>query len=252
MSGGRFAQPVRRGQTVVRQAGPPNSRALLQHLADAGFELAPRFLGTTDDGTREILSFVPGTTGYPPLTEELRSDEALVSVARAVRRFHDAGAGFVPPHPGEWRDLEAATPVRIDCVGHHDLAPWNLVFDGSQVAGIIDWDSARPSNRAWDLSYAAHQFVPFHPPAWLEPFGWPTEPDRAARLRLFCESYGNDIEPAEILDLVVIRLTAFAAHQAGEIRAGNPAYAVHAAEDHPAGFRASAQWILEHRAELLR
>ncbi len=253
MGGGRFSAPVRRGGTVERDAGPGsvNVQALLRHFEDVGFALAPRFLGTTADGRREILSFVEGEIGYPPLSGQIRSDAALVEVAQAIRAMHDATANFVPVDPAAWGGMEVAVPVAIDCIGHHDLAPWNIVFDGSRVAGIIDWDGARPSNRAWDLSYAAHQFVPFHPTPGLAPFGWTREPDRAGRLRMFAEAYGTGIEPAELLDLAVIRLCAFAAHMEQQIRAGDPAYETHRRDDHAAGFRAAARFILDNRAMFL-
>jgi hypothetical protein len=140
MERGRFAKPVRRGGTVERATGPgsTNIHALLEHLNDRGFGLAPRFLSVSDDGTRETLSFLEGETGYPPLPAQLRSDQALVNVATAVRRFHDASQGFVAPEPDRWHGQEVAAPVVIDCVGHHDLAPWNIVFDGTEVVGLID------------------------------------------------------------------------------------------------------------------
>jgi Ser/Thr protein kinase RdoA (MazF antagonist) len=248
MHGGRFASPVRQGDTVRRRRGTANTHALLRHLQAVGFDLSPRLIAVEEEF--ETLSFLPGTAGYPPLSNELRSDQALVSVAKAIRRLHDATEGFVPVDAGEWNDLEVAAPVRIDCVGHHDLAPWNLVFEGAEVVGIIDWDSIRPSNRVWDLAYAAHQFVPFHPPAWLKPFGWEVEPGRAARLRMFCAAYGG-VDPAEVVDLVVIRLLAFAAHIEQQVRAGDPAFDVHRDEDHADGYRAAVSYILENRAVLL-
>ena len=118
------------------------------------------------------------------------------------------------------------------------------------MVGIIDWDTIRPSNRVWDLAYAAHQFVPFHPPAWLEPFGWPAEPDRARRLRLFCDSYGLGVEPSEVVDLIVIRLLSHAANIEQQVRAGNPAFDVHRDEDHAGGYRAAVSYILENRRRL--
>jgi hypothetical protein len=53
---------VRRvGDSVRRPWRPasPAARALLDHLADVGFEGAPRFLGIDGRG-REMLSFIPG------------------------------------------------------------------------------------------------------------------------------------------------------------------------------------------------
>lgn len=130
LSGGRFAKPVRRGDTVLRRRGTANTHALLRHLERVGFDLAPRLLEV--NGTTETLSYLPGATGYPPLSDDLRSDQALVSVARAIRRLHDATEGFEPVEPGEWRSLEVAVPVDVDCIGHHDLAPWNLVFEAAR------------------------------------------------------------------------------------------------------------------------
>jgi aminoglycoside phosphotransferase (APT) family kinase protein len=128
---------------------------------------------------------------------------------------------------------------------------WNFVFDGSEVVGIIDWDTIRPSNRRWDLAYAAHQFVPFHPRAWLEPFGWTEEPDRARRLRLFCAAYGLGVEPAELVDLAGLRLLGHAANIEQQVKAGNPAFALHRDEDHVGGYRAAVAYILANRAALL-
>ncbi|NYH88612.1 phosphotransferase [Actinopolymorpha rutila] len=253
MSGGRFAKPVRRGDSVERdfRHANPNVHALLRHFENVGFELAPRFLGVSADGSREVLSFVEGETGYPPLPAAQRSDEALMEVAHAIRAMHDATQGFEPVDPATWHHQDVAMPTRIDCIGHHDLAPWNIVFDGSRVVGILDWDRIGPSNRVWDLAYAAHQFVPFHPPAGLKAFGWDTEPDRAARLRMFAEAYGGGVTPAEIVDLAALRLLSIGAYIEGRVRAGDSSFEVHREEDHARGYRIAAEYVLANRAALL-
>jgi len=104
--------------------GSVNVHALLEHFERVGLALTPRFLGLTDDGTREILSFVDGETGYPPLSVALRTEEALVSIAQAVRAIHDASQGLRAPDLDAWSGYEVAVPARIDCIGHPDLAPW--------------------------------------------------------------------------------------------------------------------------------
>jgi hypothetical protein len=251
MPGGRFSKPVRRGLTVERTAASENVHALLRHFEVAGLTLTPRYLGLTEDGTREILTFVDGETGYPPLSADQRSDEALVSVARAIRAIHDASQGFLAPDPDGWAGYEVAVPAVIDCIGHHDLAPWNIAFHGTEVTGIIDWDSARPSNRGWDLSYAAHQFVPLHPTDDLPAWGWDTEPDRRRRMRLLAASYGRGIEPAEVLDLLIVRLAAMAAHIEAQIRAGDPDFAAHRAEDHGSGYRKAVRYLVDNRTALI-
>jgi hypothetical protein len=62
LSGGRVtAGVVRVGETVRRPRGENWRlvRALLTHLREGGFEGAPRYLGSDEQG-REIFSFLPG------------------------------------------------------------------------------------------------------------------------------------------------------------------------------------------------
>src|SRR5205814_3427448 len=62
LSGGNLsASVVRIGATVRRPTGPwtPAVHALLGHLADVGFDGAPRVLGF-DDAGREILEYIEG------------------------------------------------------------------------------------------------------------------------------------------------------------------------------------------------
>lgn len=253
MQHGRFARPQRHGDIIERAISPAaaNVHALLAHLERQGFTLAPQLHATTADGTREILGYLPGDSGYPPLALAWRSEETLISVAGAVRDLHDATQGFVAPEPERWHRMELAVPAVIDCIGHGDLAPWNILLDGTRVTGIIDWDTAGPSNRVWDLAYLAHHLVPFHPTEDLAGFGWDTEPDRAGRLRLLTGAYGHDVRAEQIVDFAALRLLAMAAHLDDRIHAADPAYTVHADEDHPAGYRRAAAYILAHRAELL-
>ena len=253
LTGGRFAAPVRRGQVVLRRStsATANTAALLQHLEQAGFEQAPRHLGFASDG-REKLSFIKGDSALPPYVEAVRGDEALVNVARTIRRFHDAAQSFVAPEPWRSSTLSAAGPTEIDCIGHGDLTPWNMIFRGPTVAAIIDWDTAGPSNRAWDLSYAACQFVPLHPPSTLHFWGWDNPPDQADRLARFVDAYGDpSISAAQLLDLMIIRLVGFAAHMEHQIRLGNPAFDVHRDERHAWGCRTTASYLIEHRDQLM-
>jgi hypothetical protein len=75
--------------------------------------------------------------------------------------------------------------------------------------------------------------VPFTPTPDLQTWGWPQEPDRAARLALFATSYGDLVEPAELVDLAIVRLVSMAARMEREIRAGNPAFQTHKKRNTP-------------------
>ncbi|HET6173135.1 MAG TPA: phosphotransferase [Gaiellales bacterium] len=180
LAGGNVAASVVRvGSTVRKPATPatPAVHALLQHLAVAGFDGAPRALGR-DDAGRQVLEYVPGVTAYNagPLT-----GAELHGVGSLIRGLHDAAETFSPPVDAEW-DV-AIPPDREDLICHNDLAPWNLVRDGDSWV-FIDWDGAGPGSRLWDIAYAAHGFVPFVA-------GGDAAGD-AERLRTLADGYGLD------------------------------------------------------------
>jgi Phosphotransferase enzyme family len=155
LGGGNMSEGVvRAGGTVRRPAGPwtPAVHALLAYLHDAGFRGAPRPLGIDGEG-REVLTFMPGTVAWPGHFHLLDADGQLRRAGRLIRGLHDAVAGFDPPPGARWQALMPADGDEI--IAHNDLAPWNLVIGGSQWA-FIDWDTAAPGTRLWDLAYAMH------------------------------------------------------------------------------------------------
>jgi hypothetical protein len=252
LSGGYNSSPVREGTTVVRQAGPwtPSVHALLRHLRASGFDRVPEPIALSEDGSTETLGFVEGEAGTYPLTAPQRSDEALVDVARTIRAMHDATARFALDADGIWQ-ARTSVPAEIDCIGHNDLGPYNVVYDGARVAAIIDWDFAAPSSRAWDLCYAAHRFVPLSAPVSARAFGFDPVPDQGARLRMFAAAYGGEISPAELLDLLVVRLGSIAANIEREVRLGNTAFDRQRDERHGDAYRQDIAYILSHREEFL-
>src|SRR5919108_6224129 len=103
---------TRVGDTVRRPWRPMSSSAwaLFDHLERVGFDGAPRFLGVDERG-REMLSYIPGEAVVEPYEDWALTDEALVSVAELLRRYHDAAASFdAAAHrwpdfvPAEFRD----------------------------------------------------------------------------------------------------------------------------------------------------
>ncbi len=93
--------------------------ALLRYLESVGYDGSPRVHGIDELG-REVLSFVEGEDAHHARRAALHSDAALVGVARLVRRFHDAVAGFEPPVEARWQYLDGAPRGGIVC--HNDLA----------------------------------------------------------------------------------------------------------------------------------
>jgi hypothetical protein len=185
LAGGNVsAGVVRVGDTVRRPAGfwTPAVHALLKHLHSAGFNGAPLPLGIDDQG-REVLTFLPGVVPWPDRFDLLEPAEQLARVARLIREFHDAVAGFRAPPGARWQVLIQGEGAEI--IAHHDLGPWNLVAGHPRWA-FIDWDAAAPGSRLWDLAYAAHGFVPLSAnPRWRRL-------DLGGRLRSFADAYGLD------------------------------------------------------------
>jgi Ser/Thr protein kinase RdoA (MazF antagonist) len=150
---------VRVGDTVRRpqRATSPATHALLRHLAERGFDGAPRLLGV-DEQDREVLSYLPGVAPIEPRPEWALTEDALVSVARLLRRYHDAVDGFdATAH--RW---PAAAPERFQdgVVAHNDLNLDNVVFHRGVASALIDFDLAAPGGRAWDLAGLARLWVP--------------------------------------------------------------------------------------------
>jgi hypothetical protein len=192
MAGGNAGGAVRIDSTVRRQVGPwtPAVHALLHYLEEVGFTRAPRALGIDEQG-REVLSFLAGNTvaDQRPWPPWVHSDDALVQVARWLRNYHLAVAGFQPPKDAHWREGTVWRPGLI--VGHNDAAPYNAVWsDDGQLRGFFDWDLAAPVTREWDLAFTAFAWVPLHARHIVQPEGFTAFPQRPRRLRLFLTEYG--------------------------------------------------------------
>ncbi|MDT0343156.1 phosphotransferase [Streptomyces litchfieldiae] len=245
--GNANAGVVRAGDTVRRPAGPwtPSVHALLTHLHEAGYPAAPRPLGIDEQG-REVLTFAPGATVWPERFPLMAPDERLARVARLIRDFHDAVAGFTPPPDARWNVLIPADGDEI--IAHHDLAPWNLVIDdATDTWTFIDWDAAGPGTRLWDIAYAVRGFAPLSAnAAYQRP-----DPDAAARLRLFADAYGLDDEADRraLVPLLGVRSRSMHDFLREQSRRGTLPWARLWEEGHGDAWRGDAEYA-EERAEL--
>ena len=149
---------VRVGDTVVRPVAPrwPATHALLRHLDDAGFDGAPRVLSAGP--VTETLTYIAGRAAVPPFPDDVLTDEALVSVADLLRRYHHAAATFDPAGYTWPRPVPAR--YRTSLVSHNDVYPANVVFRDGRAVALIDFDLAGPGSAAWDFAAAARLFVP--------------------------------------------------------------------------------------------
>jgi 8-oxo-dGTP diphosphatase len=209
LPGGNVGGAVRIGETVRRPTGAwtPAVHALLDHLDSRGLDCIPRVLGVDARG-RDVLTYLHGTVNYTP--KRRLDDEQLASLMRWLRRFHEAVADFRPTGEVPWRFARGSlTPGRI--VTHNDVGWYNLVFTGSVLTGVFDWDLAGPGLPLDDLAFAAWNDVPL-----LEP-----PPDAARRLRLMAAAYG-DVDPMLILRHVRPRIRGSARRIEQGERSGDP------------------------------
>ncbi len=196
---------VRVGDTVRRPSSPFTDSifALLEHLRGSGFEHVPRPLGIDERG-REVLSFVEGDVPIPPFPPWSMSDEALASVGRLQRRFHDAVASF-DPAPLAWSD-ELADPHGGTVVGHNDICPENVVFREGDAVAFLDWDFAAPGRALWDVAALMAMWGPVHDPSDPVPGTEGLDPFR--RARLIADAYGLDgVQRAQVPGIFVDRLS---------------------------------------------
>jgi hypothetical protein len=190
---------VRVGDTVRRPLRPTSAatHALLRHLDAVGFTGAPRVLGV-DAQCREVLSYVRGTAITQPYPEWSLTDEALTSVARLLRDYHQAVCTF-DPAPLAWPPSPPA-PFAGELVSHNDVNLDNVVFRDGRAVALIDFDLASPGSRVWDVACAARLWTPLRPDPHIDD----ARRGRVlARLRLFVDSYGlPDADRARLVTAV--------------------------------------------------
>jgi hypothetical protein len=185
---GEYRRILRVGDTVRRPAGwwTPAVQTLLQHLHDLGFPYSPRPGGIDSQG-REVVSYIPGESGAVGWYR-IHSDRGLRRFASLLREYHDAVRDLRPSPDLAWA-LRPAEPYEVVC--HNDFGPWNLVYDGDEPVGILDWDFAAPGPCSNDIAYALEYAVPFRDDATAQTWHHFTEvPDRRARLEVFADAYG--------------------------------------------------------------
>ena len=179
---------VRVGDEVLRPAGAhaDSIHRFLAALRDVGFTGVPAPFGVEPDG-RERLAFIKGDVAVPPYPPWVQRDDVLASLAVLTRRFHEASArvGLVEL---SW-SAELADPDGGGLICHNDICLENVIFDGGQAVGLIDFDFAAPGSPIRDLAAMARMCVPVDDPESAANFGWSTA-DRAARTRLVADSYG--------------------------------------------------------------
>lgn len=216
---------VRVGDTVRRPVGPwtPAVHALLRHLEQVGFEGAPRLLGA--DHEHEVLSYIPGevAAGTPPPTWA-RTEALAASVARLLRRYHDAVRSFDFSAWTTWATFVPEAHRSGGLLGHNDTVRSNVVVrDGAAVA-LIDFDRAAPSSVVYELAVAVGQWIPLRGEEDDDPAASGLRTGR--RLRSFLDAYGAAAsERHEVLAVVAENEERNMVTLTGLVAAGSAPYA---------------------------
>jgi Ser/Thr protein kinase RdoA (MazF antagonist) len=150
---------------------------------------------------------------------ELLSDAQLVAASRWARGLHEAVADLDASGPWRFFAVEHATVV-----GHNDLAPYNLCFEGDRLVGVFDWDLAGPTTPLLELAQLAWTGVPLFRPL--------PDPEAARRLRLVADAYGG-VDPRELLHAVPVLKDIGVAGIRTWIAGGDPAGTAQAAVGEP-------------------
>jgi len=237
-----MAGAVRVGDSVHRDAGPWTAtiHRLLRHLHDHGVNWVPQPRGLDQDG-REVVTYLPGTVPQDPMPHWVWADAVLTAAAERLTAVHGATSGF-DVEDGVWQ-LPVRQPVEVVC--HNDFVPYNFVFDNDHtLIGVIDWDTASPGPRVWDLAYLAYRLVPLSDPA--NPDGLASDlPERRRRLALLSHAYGHGLTPAGVAATAIARLHDLAAFTTARAAAG----ATHVA-DHVQLYRDDAAWLAAHLTDV--
>lgn len=242
---------MRLGETVRRpgQRWNEDVHQLLQHVRHRGFLLAPEPRGFDEHG-REVLSYIEGETSasVTPWPGPLWSDGLLGQVGRTVAQYHRAVADFVPRAHASWqyrpRPLE---PGEIIC--HHDFAPYNAVFRGEQLLGVIDWDGAGPGTIEEEIAFLAWQWVPLVPTDLKEHVGCDPRIDEGARLRLLLDNYGYTSRLG-LIDAVIERVEVSRSGIEERAAAGDPPYIALRDEGYTRGMERTIHYLIERRGWL--
>jgi len=246
--GGNLSASVRIGDTVHRRAGPwtPAVHALLAHLQRVGFGPVPEPLGMDEQG-RAVVSFIPGEAhaGWPdPLPSWMFEDAAtLIAAAKLLRRYHDSLEGFVPPSDAQWRFV---APGAHEVICHNDWSPGNALFRGHLPVVMLDWDSAGPGSRAWDVANAACSWVPLKPR--VSP---PSLAVKAARFAQFCDAYGEGLTRQQVFETLIAQMPVQADFIQAEADAGDPGFARLAGWNVPARIREDAELLAQQQDVIL-
>jgi hypothetical protein len=220
----------------------PTVHAFLRYLRGQGLTCVPEPIAV--DGSVERLVVIEGDAGADGWAHQ-HSEAGLRSAARLLRTLHDASIGWEPPPNAVFcaPDVESEAET-VWC--HGDVGPWNMVWHGDEAVGLIDWDFLHRGPRLDDVAYALQWFTPARSDemalAWHH---FPTVPDRAARVRVFLQTYGG-LPSFDVAEAIASRMEATMAMELSLAEAGVEPQRTWVAEGSQEWAAGEARWVREH------
>ena len=188
----------REGDIVLRKGGAwsESIQTVLTYLHENGFSYSPKPFGVNRDGY-EMQAYLPGESMLHPWSEILRNDSGLIQVATMLRSLHDITINLEMPEDTIWRTM-TAPKSRGQIIRHGDLGPWNTLWQGNALTGLIDWEITAPGEAITDLAQVAWYYIPLRDEAGWRKSGFDMTPDFKHRLEVICETY-DAFSPKEVL-----------------------------------------------------
>ncbi|EJC72432.1 putative homoserine kinase type II (protein kinase fold) [Rhizobium leguminosarum bv. trifolii WSM2012] len=251
LDGGRTGQIWRDGNTIIRPSGAwtPTVHRFLRHLRSRGFLAAPEPIGISGEN-QEIVGYVAGRVCENLGDRSIGSERMLMSSARLLRHFHSASQGFLATDDAiqTWM-LPPQEPREIVC--HGDYAPYNVTTAECEAVGIIDFDTAHPAPRLWDLAYAVYRWAPLsgasHPGviSGLD--------EQLRRAELFCTAYETTAEERQQLpEMICRRLQALVNFMQARASAGDETFVEDVAAGDAQLYLSDIGYVQKHRDRLLK
>ena len=108
----------------------------------------PRVHGI-DEHDREILDYLPGQV----IDVDNADHQRRPARGRRPRLAHPPRRdGELPDAERRWYfSVAARQPGQVIC--HHDVAPYNIAFDGDALAGEFDWERPGPGDPVDDVAF---------------------------------------------------------------------------------------------------
>ncbi|MDD1779842.1 aminoglycoside phosphotransferase family protein [Enterovibrio sp. ZSDZ35] len=235
---------------VTRPSGPwtPTIHQFLHHLHRNGFTQCP--LPLSIEANTETVTLVDGETYDYPLKGAIASEEALISAAKLLRKFHDTSAMFIASMPSDCLHWQQPLRDPVEVICHSDFAPYNVALNGDKVVGVFDFDTAHPGPRMWDLAYAVYCWAPFKTHRH-DAMGSLVE--QSTRARLFCVHYGAvERDKLQLVDCMISRLQSLVSFMYAEADSGNTKFQQDIEQGHQNAYLKDIDYLLRNKAQITR